>query len=100
MKALLALALFSTLGASQAFAAHACIISSAYDAVSINHKNYSQIYIACDGANKETRTITLKNPYEQVSNANIATVIADLAGKGYKLATETSDHWIMVNEAP
>ena len=98
MKSLLALALLSTLFTSNAFAAHACIISSD-NSVFLKDSYYAQIYISCDGANKDARTITLKKPDTAVSDANIATVIAELVAKGYKLVSQTNERYTMINDA-
>ena len=100
MKSIFALALTSILFASNAFAAHACIISSADNAALVRNEYHSQIYITCDGGNKETRTITLKKSDDTVTNVNIATVIAELATKGYKVVSQHEQTWTMVNEAP
>jgi hypothetical protein len=100
MKALLALALFSILGASQAFAGtHVCIVTytnlAIHDAV---YNHYGQIYISCEGKNPETRTITLKKAEAEVSKVNIATVLADLIDKGYTLAGHTDESWILTQK--
>jgi hypothetical protein len=101
MKSLFALALISTLFASNAFAAKACIISFENSA-RYNNKGeaFAQIYINCNGSNPDTRTIELKKPDTSVSDINIATVIAELTGKGYKLVSQTNERWTLINDAP
>ena len=100
MKILLAFALFSIIGVSQAFAgSHVCIVTYSnttfYDA---NYKLHGQIYIQCEGKNPDTRTITLKKAQDYVDNVNIATVLADLMDKGYTLAGHTSESWILTQK--
>ena len=99
MKALLALALFSTLFASNAFAAHACIVSTGTGYIGVHQDDYRyQIYVNCDGANKETRTINMKKDVVP-TDLNISTVIADLATKGYKVVAFGNERWTLVNDA-
>jgi hypothetical protein len=99
MKSLFSLVLLSTLFASNVFAANACIVR--YDNTArVNNKdqNFAQIYINCNGGNPDTRMIELKKPDTVVSDINIATVIAELVGKGYKLVSATEERWVFVTQ--
>ena len=99
MKSLLAVVLFSTLFTSNVFASNACIVR--YDngaRVNDKYQSFAQIYINCNGGNPDTRMIELKKPNTVVSDINIATVIAELVGKGYKLVSATDERWVFVTQ--
>ena len=100
MKVLLALALFSIFGASQAFAgSHVCIITYTDEAIhDAQYNHFGQIYISCEGKNPDTRTITLKKAEAFVSKVNIATVIAELIDKEYTLVNQTNESWILIQK--